>query len=264
MRALSIAATGMEAQQLNVEVISNNISNSSTSGFKASRVEFQDLLYQNIRTVGSASSDSGTIVPSGLQVGLGVMPAATYRVNTQGNLTVTNNTLDLAINGRGYFQVQMPDGSTAYTRSGALQLNSSYQIVTADGYSVLPAITIPQTATAITVNSTGQVIATIPSTSGTSQQTAGQLTLATFANPVGLEAIGNNLLRQTDASGTASTANPGSSGVGTIVQGSLETSNVDIVTEITNLITAQRAYEMNSKVINTADQMLTTTNQMKS
>ncbi len=262
MRALSIAATGMAAQQLNVEVISNNISNSSTTGFKASRVEFQDLLYQNMRTVGSASSDSGTIVPSGLQVGLGVMPAATYRVNTQGNISVTGNPLDLAINGRGYYQVQMPDGTTSYTRSGALQLNASGQIVTADGYQVLPSITVPNTATAVTVNASGQILATI--TGQTAQQTLGQLQLASFINPVGLEAIGNNLLKETDASGSPSTANPGTSGMGTIVQGSLETSNVDIVTEITNLITAQRAYEMNSKVINTADQMLSTSSQMKS
>ena len=262
MRALSIAATGMAAQQLNVEVISNNISNSSTTGFKASRVEFQDLLYQNMRTVGSASSDSGTILPSGLQVGLGVMPAATYRINTQGNLSTTSNSLDLAVNGRGYFQVQMPDGTTSYTRSGALQLNASGQIVTADGYQILPSITVPSTATAITVNSSGQVLATI--TGQTAQQTLGQLQLASFINPVGLEATGNNLLRETEASGSPTTANPGTSGMGTIVQGSLETSNVDIVTEITSLITAQRAYEMNSKVINAADQMLSTTNQMKS
>lgn len=261
MRALSIAATGMSAQQLNVEVISHNISNSSTTGFKASRVEFQDLLYQNIRTVGSASSDSGTIVPSGLQVGLGVMPAATYRINTQGIVTTTGNTFDLAINGRGFLQVQMPDGTTSYTRSGALQLNSSGQIVTADGYQILPSITVPTTATSVTVNSSGQVSATI--TGQTAQQILGQLQLASFVNPVGLEATGNNLLRQTDASGSPTTASPGTSGMGTIIQGSLESSNVDIVTEVTNLITAQRAYEMNSKVINTADQMMTTTNQMK-
>jgi len=262
MRALSIAATGMSAQQLNVEVISNNISNSSTTGFKASRVEFQDLLYQNMRTVGSASSDSNTIVPSGLQVGLGVMPAATYRINTQGNLSGTGNTLDIAINGRGFLQVQMPDGTTTYTRSGALQLNASGQIVTADGYPILPSITVPSNTTSITINASGQVIASI--SGQTSTQTLGQLQLASFINPVGLEAIGNNLLKQTDASGTPTTANPGTSGLGTMVQGSLETSNVDIVTEVTNLITAQRAYEMNSKVISTADQMLTATNQLKS
>ena len=261
MRALSIGATGMAAQQLNVEVISNNIANSSTTGFKASRAEFQDLLYQNMRTVGSASSDSGTLLPSGLQVGLGVMPAATYRINTQGSLSVTNNPLDLAVNGRGFFQVQMPDGTTSYTRAGSLQLNASGQIVTADGYPILPSITVPVTATAITVNASGQVLATIAGQ--TSQQTLGQLQLSNFINPVGLEATGNNLLKQTDSSGSPTTANPGSSGFGTIVQGSVEASNVNIVTEVTNLITAQRAYEMNSKVITTADQMMNSSNQMK-
>ncbi|MGB9154579.1 MAG: flagellar basal-body rod protein FlgG [Alphaproteobacteria bacterium] len=261
MRALSIGATGMEAQQLNTEVISNNIANSSTTGFKASRVEFQDLLYQNMRTVGSASSDTGTLLPSGLQVGLGVMPAATYRINTQGNLSVTNNPLDLAINGLGFFQVQMPDGTTSYTRSGSLQLNATGQIVTADGYPVLPSITIPTTATAVTVNSSGQVLATIAGQ--VAQQTLGQFQLANFINPTGLESIGNNLMRQTDSSGSPIATNPGTSSAGTIVQGSLETSNVDIVTEVTNLIAAQRGYEMNSKVITTADQMMSTTNQMK-
>jgi flagellar basal-body rod protein FlgG len=261
MRALSIGATGMEAQQLNVEVISNNIANSSTNGFKSSRAEFQDLLYQNMRTVGSASSDTGTLLPSGLEVGLGVMPAATYRINTQGNISVTNNSLDLAVNGRGYLQVQMPDGTTSYTRDGSLQLNASGQIVTADGYTILPSITVPTTATAVTINASGQVVATIAGQ--TAQQTLGQIQMANFINPVGLEAIGNNLLKQTDASGSPTTANPGTSGFGTIIQGSIESSNVDIVNEVTNLITAQRAYEMNSKVISTADQMLSSTNQMK-
>ncbi len=261
MRALSIAATGMAAQQLNVEVISNNIANASTTGFKASRAEFQDLLYQNMRTVGSASSDTGTLLPSGLQVGLGVMPAATYRINTQGNLSVTNNPLDLAVNGRGFFQVQLPDGTTAYTRAGSFQVNLNGQLVTADGYLVLPSITVPTTATAVTVNSSGQVLATIAGQ--TAQQTLGQFQLANFINPVGLEAAGNNLFKQTDSSGTPTTANPGTSGFGTMIQGSLESSNVDIVTEVTNLITAQRSYEMNSKVITAADQMMTTANQTK-
>src|ERR1700744_1668991 len=152
MKALAIGATGMEAQQLNVEVISNNIANLSTTGFKASRVEFQDLLYQNMRSVGSASPDPGTILPSGLQVGLGVKPAATYRINGQGNLTVTNNPLDIAINGLGYFQVQLPDGTLAYTRAGSLQLNQTGQLVTADGYQIIPSITVPPTATSITLN----------------------------------------------------------------------------------------------------------------
>src|ERR1700722_9789186 len=261
MRALSIGATGMEAQQLNIEVISNNIANLSTTGFKASRAEFQDLLYQNMRSVGSVSSDTGTILPSGLQVGLGVRPAATYRINGQGVLTVTNNPLDLAINGLGYFQVQLPDGTTAYTRAGSLQLNQTGQLVTADGYTILPNITVPSTATAVTVNASGQVLANIAGQ--TNQQTLGQLQLANFINPAGLDAIGNNLLKETTASGTPITGNPQSTSFGSIVQGSLEQSNVDIVSEITSLITAQRAYEMNSKVINTADQMLNTTNQMK-
>jgi flagellar basal-body rod protein FlgG len=251
----------MEAQQLNVEVISNNIANSSTNGFKASRAEFQDLLYQNLRTVGSASSDTGTLLPSGLQVGLGVMPAATYRIQTQGNISVTNNSLDLAVNGRGFLQVQLPDGTTAYTRDGSLQLNATGQIVTADGYQILPSITVPTTATSITVNASGQVTATIAGQ--TAQQTLGQIQMANFINPVGLESIGNNLLKKTYSSGSPTTANPGTSGFGTIIQGSVETSNVDIVTEITNLIAAQRAYEMNSKVITTADQMLSSANQTK-
>jgi flagellar basal-body rod protein FlgG len=261
MSALNIGATGMEAQQLNVEVISNNIANLSTTGFKRSRAEFQDLLYQNLRSVGSASSDTGTIVPSGLQVGLGVMPAATYRINEEGNLTVTNNALDMAINGNGYFQVQLPDGTLAYTRAGSLQLNQTGQLVTADGYQIIPAVTVPNTATAITVNASGQVLATI--SGQTNQQTLGQLQLANFINPAGLNAIGNNLLKETQASGTPTTGNPQAVGFGSMVQGSLETSNVDIVSEITNLISAQRAYEMNSKVITTADQMLSTANQTK-
>lgn len=262
MRALSIAATGMAAQSMNIEVISNNIANLSTTGFKESRVEFQDLLYQNMRSVGSASSDTGTILPSGLQVGLGVRPAATYRINSQGSLNSTSNPLDLAINGQGYFQVQLPDGTTAYTRAGSMQLNSTGQIVTADGFNLLPSITVPSTATAITVNASGQVLATIAGQQA--QQTLGQLQLANFINPAGLDAIGNNLLKETQASGSPTTGNPQSTSFGAIVQGSLEMSNVDTVTEVTNLIAAQRAYEMNSKVITTADQMLNTTNQMKS
>lgn len=261
MRALSIGATGMEAQQLNIEVIANNIANLSTTGFKLSRAEFQDLLYQNLRSVGSASSDTGTVVPSGLQVGLGVRPAATYRINSQGTLNTTNNPLDVAVNGLGFFQVQMPDGTTGYTRAGSFQLNSSGQMVTADGYTILPAITVPTTATAITINSSGQVLANIAGQ--TTQSTLGQLQIANFVNPAGLESIGNNLLKETTASGTPTVGNPNTTNFGALVQGSLEQSNVDIVSEITSMITAQRAYEMNSKVINTADQMLNTTNQMK-
>ncbi|MCL2474395.1 MAG: flagellar basal-body rod protein FlgG [Alphaproteobacteria bacterium] len=262
MRAMHIAATGMEAQRLNVEVISHNIANTTTTGFKASRVEFQDLLYQNIRTVGSPSSDSGTIVPSGLQVGLGVLPAATYRVNTQGTLLPTDNVLDIAINGQGFFQIQMPDGTTTYTRSGAFLPDADGNIVTADGYQIIPNITIPSGAIEVTINKNGQVSATIEGQTG--QQVLGQIQLAYFINPVGLEALGGNLLRETDASGTPVVSNPGTSGLGVLLQGSLEQSSVNIVTEISTLITAQRAYEMNSKVITTAEQMMAVTSQMKS
>ncbi len=261
MRALSIGATGMEAQQLNVEVISNNIANLSTTGFKASRAEFQDLLYQNLRSVGSQSSDTGTVLPSGLEVGLGVRPAATYRINGQGNLEVTNNPLDLAVNGGVFFQVQMPDGTNAYTRDGSFQLNDTGQLVTADGFLILPSITVPTTATSITVNASGQVLANI--TGQVNQQTLGQLQLASFINPTGLNSIGDNLLQETQASGMPITGNPQTNQFGSVVQGSLETSNVDIVSQISDLIAAQRAYEMNSRVINTADQMLQTANQMK-
>jgi flagellar basal-body rod protein FlgG len=215
-----------------------------------------------MRSVGSASSDTGTILPSGLQVGLGVRPAATYRITSQGIISMTGNPLDVAVNGQGFLQVQLPDGTTAYTRDGALQLNSTGQIVTADGYNVLPSITVPSTAQSITINASGQVLANVAGQ--TAQQTLGQLQLANFINPVGLDAIGNNLLKETQASGTPTTGNPQSTSFGSLVQGSVESSNVDVVSEVTNLIQAQRAYEMNSKVINTADQMLNTTNQMKS
>lgn len=261
MRALSIGATGMQAQQLNVEVISNNIANISTTGFKRSRAEFQDMLYENMRRVGSMSSDTGTLLPSGLQVGLGVKPVATYRINEQGNLTVTNNQYDIAINGRGYLQVQMPDGTTSYSRAGSLQLNETGQLVTPDGYLITPTITVPQDALAVTINRSGVVTASIDGQ--TAEQNLGQLQLAAFVNPTGLEAIGDNLLKETAASGSPIVGNPESSGFGTLIQGSVESSNVNVVSEITGLITAQRAYEMNSRVIKTADDMLTTVSQLR-
>ncbi|NCC03563.1 MAG: flagellar basal-body rod protein FlgG [Proteobacteria bacterium] len=261
MRALSIGATGMQAQQLNVEVISNNIANISTTGFKRTRAEFQDMLYENLRRVGSPSSDTGTLLPSGLQVGLGVKPVATYRIHEQGNLTVTNNQYDIAINGRGFLQVQMPDGTTAYTRAGSLQLNETGQLVTPDGFLVLPTITVPTNALSVTINPSGQVSATIDGQTG--EQSLGQLQLAAFINPVGLEAIGDNLLKETAASGSPITGNPQSAGFGSLIQGSVESSNVNVVSEITGLITAQRAYEMNSRVIKTADDMLTTVSQLR-
>ncbi|HEV7369202.1 flagellar basal-body rod protein FlgG [Arenibaculum sp.] len=261
MRSLAIGATGMLAQQLNVEVISNNIANMATTGFKRQRAEFQDLLYQNQRRVGSTSSDAGTIVPSGIQVGVGVKAAAVYRIHEQGNLQVTDNPLDLAINGHGYFQVELPDGNTAYTRAGSFQMNAEGTIVTPDGYTVLPGLVIPAEATAITVNASGEVLVKIDGQQ--EPQNVGQIQIATFANVAGLEAVGDNLLRDTPASGDAVVGNPGGPGFGSLRQGSLETSNVNIVSEITNLITAQRAYEMNSKVIRTTDDMMNTVSQMR-
>jgi flagellar basal-body rod protein FlgG len=243
MRSLSIAATGMLAQQLNVEVISNNIANLNTNAFKAQRAEFQDLLYQDERAVGANSSDSGTIVPVGVQIGTGVKAAAVYR------------------QGHGYLQVQMPDGSTSYTRDGSLQLSATGQLITADGYAIQPAITIPQNTTSITINANGQVMAQVAGQ--TAPQTVGQLELANFPNEAGLAQQGNNLLTETPASGAATTGNPGTTAFGTIQQGFIETSNVNIVSEITNLISAQRAYEMNSKVIQTSDQMMSTLNQIQ-
>jgi flagellar basal-body rod protein FlgG len=261
MRALSTAATGMAAQQMNVEVISNNIANMNTIGYKAQRAEFQDLLYQNVERMGSQSSDSGTIVPTGIQVGSGVKPNAVYRLTTQGSMTQTGNQFDVAINGRGYLQVQLPSGETAYTRAGNLAVNENGQMVTADGYTVLPQIAIPSTATAVTISKSGQVQATIPGQ--TAPQTVGQMQLATFFNEAGLDAQGGNLFLVSGASGAAVVGNPGGVGYGTLQQGYTEASNVDSVTEITNLISAQRAYEMNSKVVNSADQMLQTTSQLK-
>ncbi len=256
MRALSIGATGMQAQQRNVEVISNNLANMNTTGFVRRRTEFTDLLYQNLRRVGSTSSDAGTVVPSGIQIGLGVKLAAVYRIHEQGNLTATDNPFDLAIQGKGFFQVELPSGETGYTRDGTFQLDANGQIVTNEGYKVLPGITVPSDAIDVTINASGQVLAKIEGQ--VTLSTAGQLQIASFPNDAGLEAIGSNLYIETPASGNGSTAVPGSTGYGSILQGFLETSNVNAVEEISNLISAQRAYEMNSKVIQTADQMMGT------
>lgn len=256
MRALDIAGTGMQAQQTNVEVISNNIANMTTTGYKRRRAEFQDLIYQNLRRVGANSSDAGSIVPAGAQIGLGVKTAAIYRINEQGNLQQTGNSLDLAIRGNGYFQVTLPSGDTAYTRDGTFSLSPDGQIVTADGYVVQPGVTVPSNATSVIINATGQVQATIDGQ--TAPTTLGQIALAVFPNDAGLEAQGQNLFLQTAASGNPVTGPPGSPGFGSVLQGFVETSNTNVVTEITNLITAQRAYEMNSRVITTSDQMLAT------
>ena len=256
MRSLDIAATGMLAQQLNVEVISNNIANVNTTGFHRRRAEFQDLLYQSDRRVGSTSSSDGTIVPSGVQIGLGVKTVAVYRITDQGALTSTENTFDLAIQGKGYFQVQIANGATAYTRAGSFQLSPTGQIVTPDGYTVVPGITIPPDAIDVTINQSGEVLVSIAGQ--VTPTNVGQIEIATFANDAGLEAIGDGQFLETAASGTANTGSPGTPGFGTILQGFLETSNVNIVAEITNLITAQRAYELNSRVIQASDEMMST------
>jgi flagellar basal-body rod protein FlgG len=256
MRSLDIASTGMQAQQTNVEVISNNIANMNTTGYKRQRVEFQDLLYQNLRRVGTTSSDTGTVVPSGAQVGLGVKTAAVYRIDEQGNLQQTSNQLDLAISGNGFLQVTLPSGGTAYTRDGTLALSPTGEIVTADGYIVQPGITIPTNATSLTINANGEVLATIAGT--VAQTNVGQIQLAVFPNDAGLSATGGNLLTQTTASGSPVTGVPGSTGFGSVMQGFVETSNVNVVSEMSSLITAQRAYEMNSRVISASDDMLST------
>lgn len=262
MRSLAIGATGMQAQQTNVEVISNNIANSATTGYKRQRAAFQDLLYQNMRRIGSTSSDAGTIVPSGVQIGAGVRTAAVYRINEQGNITVTDNKLDLAMNGNGFFQITLPSGETAYTRDGAFQLNASGQIVTSNGYLLKPGITIQSNAQDITVSPSGQVQVKIAG--NTVPSTVGQIEVAVFPNDAGLEAVGDNLYMETPASGNPVVGTPGSTaGFGRIIQGSLETSNVNVVQEITTLITAQRAYEMNSRVIKTTDEMMQTVGQMR-
>jgi flagellar basal-body rod protein FlgG len=256
MRSLHIAATGMLAQQTNVEVISNNIANLSTTGFKKRRAEFQDLIYQNMRRVGSTSSDTGTVVPSGVQLGLGVKTAAVYRISEQGNLSQTDNRFDLAIRGPGYFQIELPSGETAYTRDGTFGLSPQGEIVTADGFRVLPGVQIPNQARDVTINANGEVLVKLDGQAAL--QNVGQIQTAIFANEAGLEAIGDNLFLETPASGQVQAGVPGAPGFGNIMQGFVETSNVNVVSEITSLITAQRAYEMNSKVITASDEMLST------
>lgn len=261
MRSLSIAATGMLAQQLNVEVISNNIANMNTTGYKRQRAEFQDLLYQNLRRVGATSSDTGTIVPSGVQIGVGVKTAAVYRITEQGNVISTGNTLDLAIQDRGLFRIELPSGDDGYTRAGAFQLSPDGEIVTTDGFTVSPGIAIPQDAVDISISATGDVQVKIAGQ--VDPVNVGQLELVTFPNVAGLEAIGDNMFLETPASGPAIVGVPGLDGVGTILQGFLETSNVNPVHEITTLITAQRAYEMNAQVITLSDEMLSTVNRLR-
>ncbi len=261
MRSLSVAATGMMAQQMHVEVISNNIANMTTAGYKRRRPEFQDLLYQNLRRIGGASSDVGTIVPAGVQIGLGVKPAAVYRIHEQGNMLGTDNPLDIAIQGNGYFVVEQPSGLLAYTRDGSFQLSPEGLIVTADGYTVSPGILVPEDAVEIVVNASGGVQAKVQDR--IDPVDLGQLELAIFANDVGLEAIGNNFLIETPASGPPNVATPGTPGYGQLLQGFIEGSNVNPVAEITALITAQRAYDLNSKVISASDEMMATMTQLR-
>ena len=261
MRSLSIAATGMLAQQLNVEVISNNIANMNTTGYKRQRAEFQDLLYQDQRRVGSSSSDTGTIVPSGVQIGIGVRTAAVYRITEQGNLVSTQNSYDLAIQGKGFFKVELPNGDTGYTRAGSFQLSAEGVIVTTDGFTIQPTLTIPDKAVSVTINSSGEVLAKVAGK--VDPEKVGQLSLANFPNEAGLDLLGDNMLRETPASGSPLLGTPGTDGFGTVLQGFLETSNVNVVQEVTNLITAQRAYEMNSKVIEASDEMMRTLTQLR-
>jgi flagellar basal-body rod protein FlgG len=253
MRALAIAATGMDAQQTNLEVIANNIANINTTGYKRSRAEFSDLLYQTERAKGIANRPNQAVVPEGANIGLGVQTSAVRNIHIQGELSQTENDLDVAIVGRGWFQIQMPDGTTAYTRAGSFNKSDTGQIVTVDGNVLMPGITVPSNASKITISESGAISATIGT--ATTPTVLGQIQMANFVNEAGLQPMGSNLFTQTPASGDPVVANPNADGFGYIKQGYLESSNVDPVKEITELITAQRAYEMNSKVITTADDM---------
>ena len=253
MNPLWVSKTGLEAQQNRLSSISNNLANVSTTGFKRDRAVFEDLIYQNIRQAGAQTSQD-TELPSGLMLGTGVRTVATQKIHTQGNILQTKNKLDLAIQGRGLFQVEKPNGELGYTRTGSFQLSSDGVIVTASGYPVQPVITVPPNAASLTIGSTGVVSITTP---GIAQpQQIGQIQLADFINPSGLQPVGENLYIETTASGAPTIANPGSNNTGTLIQGALEGSNVNVVEELVNMIEAQRAYEMNSKAISTADQMM--------
>ncbi len=260
LRALWTAASGMNAQQLNVDVIANNLANVNTSGFKRSRVDFQDVLYQTDRVPGSASA-RGSQLPTGIQVGLGTRPGAVYKLFSQGTFQATGNELDMVIEGNGFFQVVQPDGSTAYTRDGGFKLDTQGRVVTSDGYTLEPEITIPQEATQIAIGQDGTVSVQMPGQ--TEMQEVGQIQLATFVNPSGLSSIGKNLFVATAASGDPQTGTPGLQNFGSLVQGYIEQSNVDVVQEMVQMIVAMRAYEVNSKAIQTSDEMLQVANQVR-
>lgn len=260
LRSLFIAATGMEAQKLNIDVIANNLANVNTSGFKKSRADFQDLIYQTVRSAGGTSAE-GTQIPSGIQVGLGVKPVAVQKIFQQGDFSQTGNSLDLVIEGEGFFQVLMPDGTVAYTRAGAFKLDSEGRVVNSDGYPLEPGITIPANTLSITIGSDGKI--TVMQAGSTAPVEIGQIELARFMNPAGLNAIGRNLFLPTAASGEPTTATPSQDGLGTISQGFLELSNVNVVEEMVNMIVSQRAYEINSKAVQASDEMLQTANNLR-
>lgn len=260
-RSLDIGATGMLAQQQNVDVISNNIANMTTTGYKRQRAEFHDLIYQNKLRPGATSSDAGTTVPSGMQFGLGVGLSSIYRLHEQGTIQMTENELDMAITGKGYFQIQLPNGETAYTRASIYQLNENGQIVTPQGFQLEPGITVPDDTLDIIINNSGEVLIKLPNQ--VEYANVGQVQLANFINPAGLEAVGDTMFLETPASGTPRVGNPGEEEFGGIRQGAIESSNVNVVEEITNLIAAQRAYEMNSNIISTSDEMLQTVTQLR-
>ncbi|VVC85106.1 flagellar basal-body rod protein FlgG [Sideroxydans sp. CL21] len=259
IRSLWIAKTGLEAQQTQMDVISNNLANVSTNGFKRSRAVFEDLLYQNLRQPGAQSSQL-TQIPSGLQIGTGVRPIAAERIHTQGNLQQTSNQLDVAVQGAGFFQVVLPDGTTGYTRDGSFQTDNQGQMVTSNGFPLQPSITIPANATSVTIGQDGVVSVTQPGTTAAVQ--VGSIQLATFINPAGLESMGQNLYQETGSSGAPLANVPGTNGTGTISQGYVETSNVNVVEELVNMIQTQRAYEINSKAVTVSDQMLQKLTQM--
>lgn len=259
IRSLWISKTGLDAQQTQMDVIAHNLANVSTNGFKRSRAVFEDLLYQNIRQPGAQSSQQ-TQLPSGLQLGTGVRPVATERIFTQGNLQKTDASKDVAIQGEGFFQVLLPDGTTGYTRDGAFQVDSQGQLVTSSGYPIQPAINIPANAQSLSIGRDGTISVTLPNSTAASQ--IGSLQLATFINPTGLLSKGENLYVETSASGNANTNTPGTNGAGILSQGYVETSNVNVVEELVNMIQTQRAYEINSKAITTSDQMLQKLTQM--
>lgn len=262
MKALGTAATGMQAQQTNVDVIANNIANANTTGFKTSRAAFQDLIYQSYQAAGAPTSENGTAKPVGINIGLGVQNAGVVRLNTQGGLSQTDNQLDLAIDGHGYFVVNRPDGTQAFTRDGSFSLSAEGELVNLQGYSLDPGLVIPENTRSVEISATGIVSVFVENETNPTE--LGQISLATFSNDGGLKAVGNNTLESSLASGEALFALPGDPGIGELRQGYLENSNVNVIQQMTDLISAQRAYEMSSKAIETADQMLRTANQIKS